>query len=552
MSRSTPKCGQCEQERAKVSCTQCGEVYCLTCSDKIHAKGKLKTHVVTPIGGSESDLATSLLSEYYLCPSHPQEKMNFFCQNDQKIVCTNCLLYGEHKGHVFMKLEDAMKQLHKQLDDGHDDLSKSKSKLQDQRHGLLDVQDKFESLLFSAVNMIEEDFEAIKKELDIKKASMVQTVEAFYKGKMSSVQNQICDLENVIGAIDQRLDRIKDSKSLTQPHSDIPQLLGVISLVESMNIRSQLPNPSQPDELFEFDPTPCIDAIRRLTIESYSENSFFRRNFGFFSRSNRHRSYSNGAGLGRQGVDQDRKRHSLDSLLAPSGQQLPAFSSNPPARSPRKEQSSASLAYHQNRVESTNPINMEAPRRVYSATSPPRPQIAKFQPYIGQAIYSFEAENEDEISFNAGDIIEVHAEHDGGWWIGAVGVHIGFFPANYIRKLETCSTPKSHADPLPDPVPCEIGFDIDCHPTAPQSPPLLSTPVFSSLSPVHELATSFTKPAIPNHRRSGRYRFSKDFTFPDSQKAFSSHSRGKDSPSTKGASEDATGAPRQADDAIEL
>ncbi|KAL8173194.1 UNVERIFIED_CONTAM: Intersectin-2, partial [Gekko kuhli] len=54
-----------------------------------------------------------------------------------------------------------------------------------------------------------------------------------------------------------------------------------------------------------------------------------------------------------------------------------------------------------------------------------------------RALYSFEARNHDEMSFSAGDIIQVDEKTEGepGWLYGGFQGHLGWFPSNYVEKM---------------------------------------------------------------------------------------------------------------------
>lgn len=44
-----------------------------------------------------------------------------------------------------------------------------------------------------------------------------------------------------------------------------------------------------------------------------------------------------------------------------------------------------------------------------------------------------QAETEDELSFHAGDQIEVLETSDDGWWKGRVHGVVGLFPVNFVK-----------------------------------------------------------------------------------------------------------------------
>ncbi|XP_078069024.1 intersectin-2-like isoform X3 [Mustelus asterias] len=74
--------------------------------------------------------------------------------------------------------------------------------------------------------------------------------------------------------------------------------------------------------------------------------------------------------------------------------------------------------------------------------SPPR-KSAVLMNY--RALYSFEARNNDELSFQAGDLIEVDetTEGESGWLYGTVRGKSGWFPMNYVEKMTESEAPLS-------------------------------------------------------------------------------------------------------------
>lgn len=52
-----------------------------------------------------------------------------------------------------------------------------------------------------------------------------------------------------------------------------------------------------------------------------------------------------------------------------------------------------------------------------------------------KALYNYTPKLYDELELNPGDIIEVHAKQEDGWWLGALKNQIGIFPATYVEEL---------------------------------------------------------------------------------------------------------------------
>lgn len=55
-----------------------------------------------------------------------------------------------------------------------------------------------------------------------------------------------------------------------------------------------------------------------------------------------------------------------------------------------------------------------------------------------KARFNFKPNNEDELSFNKGDLIHVMRQEEGGWWEGSLNGKTGWFPSNYVREIKPC------------------------------------------------------------------------------------------------------------------
>ncbi|XP_069767359.1 unconventional myosin-Ie isoform X2 [Narcine bancroftii] len=66
----------------------------------------------------------------------------------------------------------------------------------------------------------------------------------------------------------------------------------------------------------------------------------------------------------------------------------------------------------------------------------PKPQ-PKPKPQVPQckALYAYDAQDTDELSFNADNVIDIIKEDPSGWWIGRLRGKQGLFPNNYVAKI---------------------------------------------------------------------------------------------------------------------
>jgi hypothetical protein len=79
-------------------------------------------------------------------------------------------------------------------------------------------------------------------------------------------------------------------------------------------------------------------------------------------------------------------------------------------------------------------------------------------PFTVRALYPFQAENSAELSLTKGDLIQVCATDDAGWWEGTCQNKKGLFPANYVEihnqqssSLNNSNKPHINVDDLNSP-----------------------------------------------------------------------------------------------------
>lgn len=53
-------------------------------------------------------------------------------------------------------------------------------------------------------------------------------------------------------------------------------------------------------------------------------------------------------------------------------------------------------------------------------------------------MYDYMANNEDELSFSKGQLINVLNKDDADWWQGEISGVTGLFPSNYVKMTTDC------------------------------------------------------------------------------------------------------------------
>uniref|UniRef100_A0A914CMP1 SH3 domain-containing protein n=1 Tax=Acrobeloides nanus TaxID=290746 RepID=A0A914CMP1_9BILA len=83
-----------------------------------------------------------------------------------------------------------------------------------------------------------------------------------------------------------------------------------------------------------------------------------------------------------------------------------------------------------------NPVSTSHP--VYDVPAPKpasKPKLAvKPRGPTVRALYEYDAQDTDELSFDTGQIIELVRKNESGWWQGRIGPRNGLFPSNYVEE----------------------------------------------------------------------------------------------------------------------
>ncbi|KAJ7242759.1 hypothetical protein B0H12DRAFT_1131941 [Mycena haematopus] len=109
-----------------------------------------------------------------------------------------------------------------------------------------------------------------------------------------------------------------------------------------------------------------------------------------------------------------------------------------------------------------------------SSGPPSYPQTPDAQNVRVKALWDFNEEDEQSLSFRAGDTIEIIEETNADWWTGRLNGREGVFPANYVEKLpppapspyNARDTHSSNASSMPS-FPSQPVYHSPTSPTAP-------------------------------------------------------------------------------------
>ncbi|THH21262.1 hypothetical protein EW146_g246 [Bondarzewia mesenterica] len=82
------------------------------------------------------------------------------------------------------------------------------------------------------------------------------------------------------------------------------------------------------------------------------------------------------------------------------------------------------------------PASTELGPPVRRNVPPPPVQLSRAKAIWG---YNENGQEQNDLSFRAGDVIEVVAETNADWWTGKINGKQGLFPSNYVEKMDSSS-----------------------------------------------------------------------------------------------------------------
>lgn len=103
--------------------------------------------------------------------------------------------------------------------------------------------------------------------------------------------------------------------------------------------------------------------------------------------------------------------------------------------------------------EDAPPVEVIQPQSKESVKSP----VAQEGYVKYRALFEFEARNQDEISFQPGDVVMVPLEQNAepGWLAGLINGHTGWFPETYVQIIDSSSATQPAAEILDNKRPLE-------------------------------------------------------------------------------------------------
>ncbi|XP_019851499.1 PREDICTED: tripartite motif-containing protein 45-like [Amphimedon queenslandica] len=199
------KCGQCRTQKVVSFCCECESYLCDLCHQAHTRMATFQTHKV--VDPSQAQMKPKPKS--FKCLNHPKELLDVYCVSCKVVICRDCALYT-HQGHKFKPGEEAATDIKKRLKSNRDQLQTNLETFRSHAKTIALVEKHVTTYPDKMKSFITSHFEALKLQLEQRKATLLRDVDTQYNGfsktlycEKDIVETGICKLEAGINFADQ-------------------------------------------------------------------------------------------------------------------------------------------------------------------------------------------------------------------------------------------------------------------------------------------------------------------------------------------------------------
>jgi len=117
--------------------------------------------------------------------------MEYYCFNDDCLVCVVCAYHGTHSGHTCKPTEEAKTEIEKEIKGKAENISKKYKKVVDKLELLNEEQSLLATHEANLIESIEQSYERLKEIMSRRKESQLQEMRAHMEEFSSTLQSNI-------------------------------------------------------------------------------------------------------------------------------------------------------------------------------------------------------------------------------------------------------------------------------------------------------------------------------------------------------------------------
>lgn len=220
-------CDECGSRPAACRCDTCPSNFCKPCFDHIHRMAKtMRKHQPRSLN------VASVAVESSLCDVHKRLR-EFFCTNDGQLICTFCVVMGEHKHHEVVSAMEQNKQSLLELKPALDEAMKPYNGMKRTIKKLEAICKSSDSQYNKLVQGIQSEFQHLHSLLQLRSNQLLTDLKKVNEQHMQGMQEQLKQLRTKVGEF-KALQKEVTSAMATNTHQHTTLLLERVKSFSSL------------------------------------------------------------------------------------------------------------------------------------------------------------------------------------------------------------------------------------------------------------------------------------------------------------------------------
>ncbi|GFR13574.1 RING finger protein 17 [Trichonephila clavata] len=213
-------CGSCKKHQALWQCDECELNYCSLCFKEHHNDTDTEKHEGKKIF---AEIYNSMVQEG--CAVHESKAVEFYCEVDEELTCSYCMLMGNHVGHQVKTLVDKNKSCADDLKSSLENVSHMQKQLKYTDHLLCEIIPKEKVDISNTIKEVHDYFHKLHTSLQTRESELLQELQEISEKSTNSLEQmrfRVTNYERDLASIK------KDAESVIEnPHLAIsaPALL---------------------------------------------------------------------------------------------------------------------------------------------------------------------------------------------------------------------------------------------------------------------------------------------------------------------------------------
>ncbi|CAM9173292.1 unnamed protein product [Lampetra planeri] len=199
---------------ASKTCLRCDMSYCVTHVKPHQENPKLRSHVLVDPDTNPEDRK---------CKPH-RKRIKFYCRQDESLVCTTCIIAGDHKGHDVATLEDEHKTREKQVGEETRVVEEKRREVEESVRQMEAARKDVQGSMTDKKATISVRFAHARATLDAEEKAALEQLEQKGRKLLSQIEKTIAHYQGVISELQaaathlQVLAQERDSLAFLQGH----------------------------------------------------------------------------------------------------------------------------------------------------------------------------------------------------------------------------------------------------------------------------------------------------------------------------------------------